>query len=276
MLTHFKSILITSENIEESHEQFNKLFGHDTSDMCNDSDLKIYSHSLKNGSIELCENKNQKDIFYYSQLKKHNQDNGIQALSIISDDIFGDHKKFKKMYLNISDIEEIDFNFRNRKNVKSRLFSLKKTNSSDLNLLVFDKDTSFSNKGNYEDDTISKFNQIIIYTPDVEYLRNLFTEKLGIRLALDKVFNFGEKDIRMMFFRIGGVTLEVIENPDSESLSYGGVGWHSENISKCHKRLIDSNFELSEIRKGRKPGTVVATIRNAPLKMPTIIIGLDD
>ena len=276
MLTHFKSILITSENIEESHEQFNKLFGHDTSDICNDSDLKIYSHSLKNGSIELCENKNQKDIFYYSQLKKHNQDNGIQALSIISDDIFGDHKKFKQMNLNISDIEEIDFNFRNRKNVKSRLFSLKKTNSSDLNLLIFDKDTSLSNKGNYEDDTISKFNQIIIYTPDVEYLRNLFTEKLGIRLALDKIFNFGEKDIRMMFFRIGGVTLEVIENPDSKSLSYGGVGWHSENIYKCHKRLIDSNFELSEIRKGRKPGTVVATIRNAPLKMPTIIIGLDD
>ena len=276
MLTHFKSILITSENIEESHKQFNKLFGHDTSDICNDSDLKIYTHSLKNGSIELYENKNQKDIFYYSQLKKHNQDNGIQALSIISDDIFGDHKKFKQMNLNISDIEEIDFNFRNRKNVKSRLFSLKKTNSSDLNLLIFDKDTSLSNKGNYEDDTISKFNQIIIYTPDVEYLRNLFTEKLGIRLALDKVFNFGEKDIRMMFFRIGGVTLEVIENPDSESLSYGGVGWHSENISKCHKRLIDSNFELSEIRKGRKPGTVVATVRNAPLKMPTIIIGLDD
>ncbi len=276
MLTHFISILITSENIEESHEQFNKLFGHDTSDICNDSDLKIYSHSLKNGSIELCENKNQKDIFYYSQLKKHNQDNGIQALSIISDDIFEDHKKFKQMNLNISDIEEIDFNFRNKKNVKSRLFSLKKTNSNDLNLLVFDKDTSLSNKENYEDDTISKFNQIIIYSPDVEYIRNLFTEKLGIRLALDKVFNFGEKDIRMMFFRIGGVTLEVIENPDSESLSYGGVGWHSDNISKCHKRLIDSNFELSEIRKGRKPGTVVATIRNAPLKMPTIIISLDD
>ena len=276
MLTHFKSILITSENIEESHEQFHKLFGHDTSDICNDSDLKIYSHNLKNGSIELCENKNQEDIFYYSQLKKHNLDNGIQALSIVSDDIFEDHRKFKEMNLNISDIEEIDFNFRNKKNIKSRFFSLKKTNPSDLNLLVFDQDTALNDKGNYEDDTISKFNQIIIYTPDIEHLRDLFTEKLGIRLALDKVFNFGEKDIRMMFFRIGGVTLEVIENPDSESLSYGGIGWHSENISKCHKRLIDSNFELSEIRKGRKPGTVVATIRNAPLKMPTIIIGLDD
>ncbi len=276
MLTHFKSILITSENIEESHEQFHKLFGHDTSDIGNDNDLKIYKHSLKNGSIELYENRNQKDIFYYSQLKKHNLDNGIQALSLLSDDIFEDHRKFKEMNLNISNIEEIDFNFRDKKNLKSTFFSLKKTNSSDLNLLVFDQGTALNDKGNYEDDTISKFNQIIIYTPDIEYLRDLFAEKLGIRLALDKVFNFGEKDIRMMFFRIGDVTLEVIENPDSESLSFGGVGWHSENISKCHKRLIDSNFDLSELRKGRKPGTIVATIRNAPLKMPTIIIGLDD
>ena len=93
---------------------------------------------------------------------------------------------------------------------------------------------------------------------------------------MDKVFNFGEKDIRMMFFRIGGVTLEVIENYDIKSLSYGGVGWHSENISKCHKRLIGSNFDMSEVRKGRKPGTIVSTIRNAPLLIPTIIIGLND
>ena len=116
----------------------------------------------------------------------------------------------------------------------------------------------------------------IIYTPKIEYLKDLFSNKLGIRLALDKVFNFGEKDIRMMFFRIGGVTLEVIENYDTKFLSYGGIGWHSENISKCHKRLIDSNFDMSEVRKGRKPGTIVSTIRNAPLLIPTIIIGLDD
>ena len=68
----------------------------------------------------------------------------------------------------------------------------------------------------------------------------------------------------------------VIENYDIKSLSYGGVGWHSENISKCHKRLISSNFDMSEVRKGRKPGTIVSTIRNAPLLIPTIIIGLDD
>ena len=52
--------------------------------------------------------------------------------------------------------------------------------------------------------------------------------------------------------------------------------WVAIKLIMENKRLIDSNFDLSEIRKGRKPGTIVATIRNAPLKMPTIIIGLDD
>ena len=141
---------------------------------------------------------------------------------------------------------------------------------------IFEEKTNIEYESTFEDFTISKFNQIIIYTPDIEYLKDLFANKLGIRLALDKIFNFGEKDIRMMFFRIGGVTLEVIENYDSKSLSYGGVGWNSESISKCHKRLIDSNFDMSEVRKGRKPGTIVSTIRNAPLLIPTIIIGSDD
>ena len=78
MLTHFKSILITSENIEESHEQFHKLFGHDTSDIGNDNDLKIYNHSLKNGSIELYENRNQKEH------KDHDprQEEGWRATSV--------------------------------------------------------------------------------------------------------------------------------------------------------------------------------------------------
>ena len=114
------------------------------------------------------------------------------------------------------------------------------------------------------------------YTPAIECLKNLLSDKLGIRLALDKTFNFGEKDTRMMFFRIGGVTIEVIENTDIKSMAFGGVGWHSDNITSCHKRLILSDFNLSEVRKGRKPGTAVSTVKDAPLMIPSIIIGLDN
>ena len=41
----------------------------------------------------------------------------------------------------------------------------------------------------------------------------------------------------MMFFRIGGVTLEVIENYDTKFLSYGGVGWHSEKYIKMSQEI---------------------------------------
>ena len=276
MLTHFKSLILTSDNIEKCNEQFQELFGQDVSRLIVDNDSKIYKHHLKNGSVELCESNDDRDLFYFKKLKKYNQNNGIQALSLISNNIVDDHNKFKEMDLDISEIEEINYNSTDKTNTNSRFFKIKKTNFFDLDLLVFEEKTNLEYESTFEDFTISKFNQIIIYTPDIEYLKDLFANKLGIRLALDKIFNFGEKDIRMMFFRIGGVTLEVIENYDTKSLSYGGIGWHSENISKCHKRLIDSNFDMSEVRKGRKPGTIVSTIRNAPLLIPTIIIGLDD
>ena len=150
-----------------------------------------------------------------------------------------------------------------------------KTNSLDLNFLIFENNEK-PNNIKYEERYISKFNQIIIYTPAIECLKNLLSDKLGIRLALDKTFNFGEKDTRMMFFRIGGVTIEVIENTDIKSMAFGGVGWHSDNITSCHKRLILSDFNLSEVRKGRKPGTAVSTVKDAPLMIPSIIIGLDN
>jgi len=276
MLTHFKSLIITADDIEKYNEQFKNLFGQDISRLIVDNDSKIYKHYLKNGSVELCESHDKRELFYFKKLTKYNQYNGIQALSLTSDSILDDHKNFKEMGLDISEIEEIDYNFIDKKNTNSRFFKLKKTNSFNLDLLVFEENINSEHESAFEDSTISKFNQIIIYTPKIEHLKDLFSNKLGIRLALDKVFNFGEKDIRMMFFRIGGVTLEVIENYDIKYLSYGGVGWHSENISKCHKRLTDSNFDMSEVRKGRKSGTIVSTIRNAPLLIPTIIIGLDD
>ena len=43
----------------------------------------------------------------------------------------------------MSEIEEINYNFTDKKNTKSRFFKLKKTNSFDLDLLVFEEKTNF-------------------------------------------------------------------------------------------------------------------------------------
>ena len=276
MLTKFKSTIITTKNINESHRLFKKFLGYDHFELSFDNERKIYNFFLKNGSIELCENKNHENFFYFSKLKKQTEKDEIQALSFFSDNIYDDHKRYKNLGLDVSELFEVNKKTINQKDENSLFFILNKTNSFDLNVLIFENNDKKPNDIKYEERYISKFNQIIIYTPAIESLKNLLSDKLGIRLALDKTFNFGEKDTRMMFFRIGGVTLEVIENIDIKSIAFGGVGWHSDNIPSCHKRLMLSDFNLSEIRKGRKPGTIVSTVKDAPLMIPSIIIGLDN
>ena len=69
MLTKFKSTIITTKNIYESHRLFKKFLGYDHFELSFDGDRKIYNYFLKNGSIELCENKDQENIFYFSKLK---------------------------------------------------------------------------------------------------------------------------------------------------------------------------------------------------------------
>ena len=101
-------------------------------------------------------------------------------------------------------------------------------------------------------DGISKVNQLVIQTKFPEIIKNIFEDKLNIRLALDKTFK--EWAGRMLFFRLGGVTLEVIEGRD----------------------LIEDGFGFSEIRKGRKKGTLVSTLKEPILNIPTILIGLEE
>ncbi len=104
MLTHFKSLILTSDNIEKCIEEFQELFGQDVSRLIVDNDSRIYKHHLKNGSLELCESNDDRDLFYFKKLKKYNQNNGIQALSLISDNIVDDHNKFKEMESHLNNI----------------------------------------------------------------------------------------------------------------------------------------------------------------------------
>ena len=115
----------------------------------------------------------------------------------------------------------------------------------------------------------------MIQTEFPDSIIDIFEKKLNIRLALDKTFK--EWSGRMLFFRIGGVTLEVIEGKNIKLNSeYFGIGWHTNNFNKCYNDLVEEGLKLSEIRKGRKKGTIVSTLKNPMLNIPTILIGLEE
>ena len=78
----------------------------------------------------------------------------------------------------------------------------------------------------------------------------------------------------MLFFRLNKTTIEVIEqghddhNPDK----LWGLAWEVESIEDAHQRLSNEGVEVSEIKKGIKERTMVATIKSHTHNVPTLII----
>lgn len=97
-------------------------------------------------------------------------------------------------------------------------------------------------------------------------------EGLGFRLALDK--KAPQWGGRMLFYRCGNMTLEVII-PDKQSDrpdSFWGIAYLSTDIHGTRERLIKAGVEVSEVRDGRKPDTLVATVKSHTAKIPTLLI----
>ena len=102
----------------------------------------------------------------------------------------------------------------------------------------------------------------------IEVYGNVF----DIRLALDQtVEKWGG---RMLFFRVNKTTIEVIAKKDEEEVkdSLWGMAWDVENLEATHKRLDEEGFELTEVKEGRKPNTLVATVKSKTHNIPTLLI----
>lgn len=113
---------------------------------------------------------------------------------------------------------------------------------------------------------------VVLQTRSAEDCITLYRDRLGIRLALDR--EVPEWGGRMLFFRAGKMTLEVIANADTgpSTPRFWGVAFQCGDIEAEHARLTSAGVSLSEIRKGRKPGTRVATVKSHCLGLPTLLI----
>lgn len=114
---------------------------------------------------------------------------------------------------------------------------------------------------------------IVLRTTSAQQCIELFAQQLGIRLALDRLEpKWGG---RMLFFRAGKLTLEVIEPTRDKPLTddFWGIAYGCAQLESKVEELRAAGVQVSEVRKGRKPGTVVATVKSHCLQIPTLLIG---
>jgi catechol 2,3-dioxygenase-like lactoylglutathione lyase family enzyme len=125
------------------------------------------------------------------------------------------------------------------------------------------------------DAAISALDHVVVMTSDAEACKALFGAQFGIRLALDH--SKPEWGVRQLFFRLGGVTIEVVESLDKTKAPkadfFWGVAWKTNDIRALCARLVAEGADVSEVRTGRKKGTEIATVRPPTGGVPTLLIG---
>lgn len=117
---------------------------------------------------------------------------------------------------------------------------------------------------------------VVVRSADVEGTRALLGDGLGLRLALDR--SFEAFDLRALFFRVGGVTLEVAGSlkraPDPAAPdALWGLAWRVADVPAARARLAEAGFDVSEVRPGRKTGTAVCTVRSGTCGVATLLVG---
>ena len=120
--------------------------------------------------------------------------------------------------------------------------------------------------------SINKLDHVVINTNDADGFIKIYQDIFNIRLALDRIIEHWKS--RMLFFRVNKTTIEVIEKKDDKDPndSLWGLAWEVESIKDAHERLVSKGVEVTEIKKGLKENTLVATIKSHTHNVPTLLI----
>ena len=119
---------------------------------------------------------------------------------------------------------------------------------------------------------------VVVRTPDADRAIRLWRDRVGLRLALDRAFP--ERGLRLVFFRSGGMTLELATgHPAAEPLDgpdvLHGVSYRVADLAGRRERLLAAGVDVSPIRVGMRPGTSVATVRSGTSGVPTLLLQVD-
>jgi catechol 2,3-dioxygenase-like lactoylglutathione lyase family enzyme len=128
-----------------------------------------------------------------------------------------------------------------------------------------------------EPEAIRALDHVVVGTPNPERALALYGAKFGLDLRLDRANP--QWGARQLFFRVGGAVFEVgasLRTPVSDDPDrFGGLAWRMSDPDAVHARLAAAGFDVSEVRQGRKPGTKVFTVRDAPAGVPTLMLSAD-
>ena len=278
MITALDHIVLVCPDIDQGTETYRTLLGTDPVWQSDAEGSKNAIFSLSNTNLELIAPSGHGQV---AQKLSEMVAEGPKLTSLVyrSDDISEDHRLLGRRGLAPTDISK-----ENTKNAKTgdqrawQRFRLPDARVAGIKSFVLEPISQAMPSASLQADSVTSLDHIVIETPNPDRAAALYGARLGLRFALDRTAE--QWKTRFLFFRLGGLTLEIIHRLDKDHDPSGkdqiwGITWEVEDLEAAHDRLTRQNIDVSEVRTGRKPGSRVFTVRNQTLGIPTLFIQHD-
>lgn len=202
---------------------------------------------------------------------------GIWGLGFSVPDMAAAQKRFERLGVPAYDREEVSTNPQTGATREWAVASLRAKATHGVNLFLVENKPGVATWPEAEagEAAVTGLDHVVVRTPNPDRAAALYGARMGLDMRLDR--SNPDWGTRLMFFRVGDLVVEIAhdlkagvsDGPDS----FWGLSWRVADVAAAHARLTAAGAVVSEVRTGRKPGTAVFTVKNAPGGVPTLVIG---
>ena len=202
---------------------------------------------------------------------------GIWGLGFSVPDMAAAQKRFERVGVPAYDREEVSTNPETGATREWAVASLRAKATHGVNLFLVENRPGVATWPEAEagEAADTGLDHVVVRTPDPDRAAALYGARMGLDMRLDR--SNPDWGTRLMFFRVGDLVVEIAhdlkagvsDGPDS----FWGLSWRVADVAETHARLTAAGGLVSEVRTGRKPGTAVFTVKDAPGGVPTLVIG---
>jgi catechol 2,3-dioxygenase-like lactoylglutathione lyase family enzyme len=274
MITSLDHFVLVCPEIEAATAEYQTLLGQAPAWRAEMADTASTVFAVGNTAIELLAPNG--DGAVAAKLREMTKDGAVMtSLVYRSDDLAQDHHEMKRRGLNPADISDGEStNLASGAARSWQRFRVPDDAMAGIKTFVLQTDTPLV-AADPSPGVASALDHLVINTPNPERAVANYGARLGLRFALDRTAE--QWKTRFLFFRLGGLTLEIInrlgEDQDPNAPDHiWGLTWETDDLAAAHARLVGAGLNVSEIRTGRKPGSEVFTVRNGTQNVPTLFI----
>lgn len=281
MLTKLDHTVLICRNIDQGIGAYSTLFGTSPSWVSRDEDAGIASayFTCENTALEIIAPLS-KDMTARFEVLLRDKIGKLTSLAFLTDSLEETHHTLSRRGLQPTEITSGESQDKTSGLQRTwQRFRCSDDVCAGIKTFILSREGSAAQPKNIDTSNIYGLDHVVINTPNPERAIAHYGTRLGLRFALDRTIEAFKT--RFLFFRIGGVTLEVIHRLDKAEAvdtpdSLWGFTWSVKDLEAAHERLANAGLNISDIRTGRKPGTQVFTVRDGTLDIPTLFLAQSD